>query len=365
MKKHKLLICGMLCLAMTAGMLTGCGGAPTMANKDVSGAVTKSDKADAGSIDEKLRDSADVAAPDDADVEIDDADMAEYEEPSEFVDEGAIPLSGSPALMYGITPEHPGYATATGKSAEIDYSNASKGYFMTNWSGDNIRIKVQATGPSGVTYTYDLPANDWTAFPFSDGSGSYLVRVMRNTTGTKYAVAVKTTIDVQLEDAFMPFLTSTQYVDFENAPNAVSKASELCSGKSGNLDKVAAVFDYVVDNVSYDYNLAKNIPSTYIADLDRTMSSKSGICFDYAALMAGMLRSQGVPCKLVVGYAGKAYHAWVSVWVDGEGWVDGVIFFDGTEWTRMDPTYTSTSNRSDAVMQYIGDGSHYTTKYLY
>ena len=28
------------------------------------------------------------------------------------------------------------------------------------------------------------------------------------------------------------------------------------------------------------------------------MEIKKGICFDYAALMTGMLRSQGIPCKL-------------------------------------------------------------------
>ena len=32
--------------------------------------------------------------------------------------------------------------------------------------------------------------------------------------------------------------------------------------------------------------------------------------------MTGMLRSQGIPSKLVVGYAGTAYHAWISVWTE-------------------------------------------------
>lgn len=50
-----------------------------------------------------------------------------------------------------------------------------------------------------------------------------------------------------------------------------------------------------------------------------------------------MLRSQGVPCKLVVGYAGKAYHA----------------------------CFASSGKSSEAIMKYIGDGSHYTAKYLY
>jgi transglutaminase-like putative cysteine protease len=78
-----------------------------------------------------------------------------------------------------------------------------------------------------------------------------------------------------------------------------------------------------------------------------------------------MLRSQGVPCKLVVGYAGQAYHAWISAWSEETGWVDGVVYFDGVNWQRMDPTFASSSNRSASVMKYIGDGKNYTVKYLY
>ena len=97
----------------------------------------------------------------------------------------------------------------------------------------------------------------------------------------------------------------------------------------------------------------------------RYLKEKTGICFDYAALMAGMLRSQGVPCQLVVGYAGKAYHAWINVWSEEKGWIDGVIYFDGESWQRMDPTFASSADRSDSIMKYIGDGKNYTVKYLY
>ena len=81
--------------------------------------------------------------------------------------------------------------------------------------------------------------------------------------------------------------------------------------------------------------------------------------------MTGMLRSRGIPCKLVVGYAGTAYHAWINVWVEGSGWVDGVIWFDGTSWQRMDPTFASSGNSSQSILAYIGDGANYTAKYFY
>jgi len=94
------------------------------------------------------------------------------------------------------------------------------------------------------------------------------------------------------------------------------------------------------------------------------LERKKGICFDYAALMAAMLRSQNVPCKLVVGYAGEVYHAWISVWTEENGWIDGMIFFDGHAWKRMDPTFASSQSGGKEITEYIENGK-YTAKYLY
>ena len=78
-----------------------------------------------------------------------------------------------------------------------------------------------------------------------------------------------------------------------------------------------------------------------------------------------MLRSQDIPAKLVVGYTGDAYHAWVNVYIDGVGWIDNYIYFDGTNWSLADPTFASTGGQSDSIKQYIGDGANYQQKYCY
>ena len=91
-------------------------------------------------------------------------------------------------------------------------------------------------------------------------------------------------------------------------------------------------------------------------NLNKIYKKKKGICFDYAALMAAMLRSQRIPTKLQVGYAGEAYHAWISCYVDEIGWVDNIISFDGKDWSLMDPTLAA-NNDDDTVKDYIGAGS--------
>ncbi len=102
-----------------------------------------------------------------------------------------------------------------------------------------------------------------------------------------------------------------------------------------------------------------------VHDIVKINDTGKGICLDYASLMTALLRSQGVPAKLVVGYAGSAYHAWISVYLAETGWLDGVIFFDGNSWKRMDPTFASSGNRSEEIMRFIENNSNYTIKYLY
>lgn len=269
-----------------------------------------------------------------------------------------------PAIPVVLECTAPGTAEDRGATAVVDYSNAADGYVMVKFFGEcDTRLKVRVAGPS-TTYTYNLPIGEWTVFPLSDGSGEYQVILYRNVSGDKYATEMTTVFSALLEDEFAPFLRPNQYVNYSNAPNTMAMGQTLCTGIEDPLKKVAVVYDYVVDNFVYDYDRAANVKSGYLPELDTVLAEKKGICFDYAAVMTAMLRSQQIPCKLVVGYADDLYHAWISVWTQENGWVDGAIFFDGQTWKRMDPTFASSSQRSDKIMDYIENGQ-YTAKYLY
>ena len=262
-------------------------------------------------------------------------------DPADLEQESEALQQSPPAIPVLPSVEAPGLLVKEGGSARIDYSNSALGYVMVRHNDPSQqRLKVQVKGPT-TTYTYNLTPQQWEAFPLSDENGSYQIVVYQNVTGNKYATVLS------------------------DAPNTVAKAAELTVGLSDDLEKVAAVYDYVISNLTYDRELAATVKSGYLPQLDSVLEKGSGICFDYAALMAGMLRSQGVPTKLVVGYAGQAYHAWISVWTEDAGWVDGVIFFDGNTWQRMDPTFAASGDASPEIMAYIGDGKNYNAKYFY
>lgn len=269
-----------------------------------------------------------------------------------------------PAVPIVLEPKASGTLQTSNGSATIDYSHAEDGYVMVRFQPQTQqRLKVLVQGPE-TTYSYNLPVGEWTVFPLSDGNGSYRVGVYENTTGNRYATVLIAEFEVQLQDEFAPFLRPNQYVNYTHAQTVMAKGAELTTGVEDPLEKVTAIYHFVVSTLTYDKEKAATVKSGYLPDLEEVLAAQTGICFDYAALMAAMLRSQGIPCKLVVGYAGDIYHAWISVWTEETGWIDGFIFFDGQIWKRMDPTFASSGKDDADILDFIENGT-YTAKYLY
>ena len=265
-----------------------------------------------------------------------------------------------------IAPKASGKTVNENEQMVIDYSNSDKGYVMVKYKkSTKVKLKAQVKCPTGNTYTYNLTPKKWASFPFSEGNGTYKVSVFVNLSGNSYATAGSQEIQVNMKDPMSPFLTSSQYVNYTSSTKCVKKANSLCKKTKDEMGKVEKVYNWTIKYFKYDKNKAKTVESGYLPELDRVYKSKKGICFDYAATMVAMLRSQGVPTKLVVGYAGSAYHAWISVYTEEQGWIDDVIYFDGVNWNRMDPTFASSSNSSKKIMEYIGDGKNYKEKYVY
>ena len=292
------------------------------------------------------------------------SDTSQQPEASSEEAASASTSSARPFKPAGI-PEETGTIVEENEDAVIDYSNTEEGYVMVDYiHPTENRLKIQVVGPQ-TTYNYDLQEDVWTTFPLSDGDGEYKVTVYESRADGKYTTVLSAFFDVVLESEFAPFLHSNQYVNYAEAKDTMSKTAELTAGASDTLEIVANIYNFVTDNLVYDTQKAANIQSGYLPVLDEVLGSKKAICFDYASLMAGMLRSCEIPCKLVVGYSGDTYHAWVNVWCDESGWVDEVIFFDGQSWQLMDPTFDSANDGNAAAMQYIGNGDNYVAQYQY
>lgn len=181
----------------------------------------------------------------------------------------------------------------------------------------------------------------------------------------KYAIVSSLSADVTLTNEFGPFLYPNQYVNFTADSQSVKKAAELVKGASTDLDAITSVYNFTIDNITYDTDKAESVQFDYIPNVDDTLTTKKGICFDYASLMGCMLRSQGIPTKIETGYSGEVVHAWISVYTKEEGWIDDIIQFDGKSWSLMDPTFAASGKNSKKIQKYIGDAKNYTTKHTY
>lgn len=263
-----------------------------------------------------------------------------------------------------LVPTADGVAEARNDVAVIDYSHAEQGYVCANYTGSVPKVKIIVTGPDEVDYTYDLHGNGYEVFPLSSGSGSYKIAIYENISGTKYSTCLYANVNVSLENEFGPFLYPNQYVCFNENSLTVAKGSELAKGADTNLDVVINVYNYITSSITYDYDKAEDPPTGYTTNVDEILESGTGICLDYAAVMAAMLRSQQIPTRLEVGYAKDAYHAWVSIYTEETGWLNGIIEFTGNKWTLVDPTFGANSTER-ALKKFIGDGSNYTLKKVY
>lgn len=248
--------------------------------------------------------------------------------------------------------------------ASIDYSNASDGYICANYTGSCPKVKLRITSPDSTVYTYDLHGGGYETFPLSSGNGDYEVTIYENISGTNYSTCLYEKVSVTLTDEFGPFLYPNQYVNFNADSEVVAKGAELASTATTDIEVITNIYDYITSNITYDYEKASDPPTGYTTDVDAILESGTGICLDYAAVMTSMLRSQRIPTRLEVGYAQEAYHAWISIYTEETGWLNGIIEFDGNMWTLVDPTFGANTN-DKTLKKFIGDGSNYTLQKMY
>lgn len=166
-------------------------------------------------------------------------------------------------------------------------------------------------------------------FPLQMGSGDYLVRLMENVEGNKYKEVVRKSINLNESSEREIFLQSVIEINWSDESPAVLKAKSLTKGMTSDTSKIKVIYDYITSNYTYDYDKISSLNSSYIPNIDQVYYDEKGICYDYSALFASMLRSVGVPTKMVKGYSDlipDQYHAWNEVFVNGK-------------WQTVDTTY--------------------------
>lgn len=243
--------------------------------------------------------------------------------------------------------------------AAIDASTASEGYVSAVASASS-RLKF-LIAKDGERYSYDMQSGQPIVCPLSMGDGTYTLSIMQQTHGENYITVHEEAHTLYLASEFEPFIRPNVFSNYGPNSACVAKANELSADAENQGDVVKNIYTWVVDNIAYDKEKALSVASGYTPNPDETLISGKGICLDYASLTAAMLRSQGIPCKIVTGYvsSGTIYHAWNMVHIDGS-WKDLALTVKPDTWTRIDTTFAASGSS-----EFVGDGSDYVDVYIY
>jgi transglutaminase-like putative cysteine protease len=125
---------------------------------------------------------------------------------------------------------------------------------------------------------------------------------------------------------FWDMLMPSQYID--STPNVTGLAEEMrASRRDDPLTVLRELNQAIYDKFDYVPNYT-NVDS----HIDEAITSRKGVCQDFAHIMISMVRPLGIPCRYISGYlytgkedadrsAQDATHAWVEAWLPGCGWI--------------------------------------------
>ena len=235
-------------------------------------------------------------------------------------EKGAAAVRFLPVYSYLGTSE-------TDESFLMDTTHGGEGYFAVTAKSER-QIKVKLVSPNGTESVYNVPNNGLVAYyPLSAGNGTYSIQILRkiedDTHENLYERVLSGSCEALLFDEFQPFLRPSTYVWFTGYSSCVNSAARLCSGESSDDSKIELIKSFICETMNYDESLAAREDQGFIRDPDAILARGSGTCLDYAVLAAAMLRSQGIPAKVVYGHVNgmtDELHAWNMVYSSSRGW---------------------------------------------
>lgn len=237
-------------------------------------------------------------------------------------------------------PEAAGEIVYEGNGITVDASHTEDGYIMVKGSQSDTRMKTRII-LGEETYSYDLnQEGEYEVYPLQMGNGTYEIQVFQQVEGTTYSKLYFVELEVEMPDTDRVFLYPSQYVWYTNDKNAVRLSYDLCADLTSDAEKTACIYNYITKLLTYDKEKAATVEKGYLPDVDATLRERKGICFDYSALFAAMLRAQNIPVRLAIGYVQpeNIYHAWNQIYIDGEWvWMDATF---GPSSTYTESNYT-------------------------
>jgi protein-glutamine gamma-glutamyltransferase len=121
-------------------------------------------------------------------------------------------------------------------------------------------------------------------------------------------------------------------------PRIPQLAEQISSSASNNYDKAAAIEKYLKTHYGYTLQLLRSPVADPLANF--LFERKQGHCEYFASSMAVMLRTLGIPARIVNGFRSSEFNDITGQYVirarDAHSWVEA--YFPGYGWITFDPT---------------------------
>jgi transglutaminase-like putative cysteine protease len=109
------------------------------------------------------------------------------------------------------------------------------------------------------------------------------------------------------------------------SPRIRELARQVTWGHTTAESKAKAIYDYVVNTMTYD----KTVPGWGQGDTERACDVRKGNCTDFHSLFLSLARAEGIPARFIIGFPVKpepqgsvpGYHCWAEFYLPGKGWV--------------------------------------------
>ena len=123
-------------------------------------------------------------------------------------------------------------------------------------------------------------------------------------------------------------------------PDIISKAKSITQGCETNTEKAMKISEFTKTHITYNVNSPTRNRGAITA-----LYSKTGVCEDYSTLFVAMCRAEGIPARVVNGFANSQYkkadwstmdsdlslsgyrHSWAQFYTESNEWVDVDILF--------------------------------------
>jgi hypothetical protein len=200
-----------------------------------------------------------------------------------------------------------------------------------------------------ATESLVVPATASGALMNIDKLSSVTPRVSRGSYGVTVEYSAATTADLQAAGSAYPDWVApyTQIPKNYRAPDVLDRIQKLAlgivqaAGAQNEYDAATAIEAYLRSNV-FTYTLDPPQAPAGADPLDYFLfTSHAGYCEFFATAMGDMLRSLGIPSRLVSGFGPGTYDASVNGYIvrseDAHSWVEA--YFPTYGWIQFEPTH--------------------------